>query len=93
MLNRPKREETILYNDTLFRKGDIVTIGTSGYYGREYTGRISGIDISDFRLDMSEQYQEDCRKFKYDEISYIKYASEMATSASADSEDQQGGQV
>ncbi len=91
MLDRPKREETILYNDTLFRRGDIVMIGTSGYYGREYTGRISGIDISDFRLDMSEQYQEDCRKFKYDEISYIKYAAESDVSASADSEGKQEG--
>ncbi len=91
MLNRPKREETILYNDTLFRKGDIVTIGTSGYYGREYTGRISGIDILDFRLDMSEQYQEDCRKFKYDEISCIKYVAESDVSVSADSEGKQEG--
>ncbi len=93
MLNRPKREETILYNDMLFRKGDIVTIGTSGYYSGEYTGRISGIDIWDFRLDMSEQYQEDCRKFKYDEISYIKYASEPEVSVPVDSESQQGGQA
>lgn len=93
MPNRPKREETIFYNGTLFRKGDIVTIGTSGYYGREYTGRISGIDILDFRLDMSEQYQEDCRKFKYDEVSYIKYAAESDAFASADSEGQQGGQT
>lgn len=93
MSDRPKREETILYNDTLFRKGDIVTIGTSGYYGREYTGRISGIDIWDFRLDMSEQYQEDCRKFKYDEISYIKYAAEPEVSVPMDSESQQGGQA
>lgn len=88
MSDRPKREETILYNGMLFRKGDIVTIGTSGYYSGEYTGRISGIDISDFRLDMSEQYQEDCRKFKYDEISYIKYASEPDVLASEDSEEQ-----
>lgn len=93
MLNRPKREETILYNDTLFRRGDIVAIGTSGYYGREYTGRISGIDILDFRLDMSEQYQEDCRKFKYDEISYIKYAAEPDVSVPMDSESEQGGQA
>lgn len=93
MSDRPKREETILYNDTLFRKGDIVTIGTSGYYSGEYTGRISGIDISDFRLDMSEQYQEDCRKFKYNEISYIKYASEPEVSVPMDSENQQGGQA
>lgn len=91
MLDRPKREETILYNNTLFRRGDIITIGTSGYYGREYTGRISDIDISDFRLDMSEQYQENCRKFKYDEISYIKYAAESDTSASANSEGKQEG--
>ena len=88
MSDRPKREETILYNGMLFRKGDIVTIGTSGYYSGEYTGRISGIDISDFRLDMSEQYQEDCRKFKYDEIRYIKYASEPDVLASEDSEEQ-----
>lgn len=93
MSDRPKREETILYNGMLFRKGDIVTIGTSGYYSGEYTGRISGIDISDFRLDMSEQYQEDCRKFKYDEISYIKYASEPEVSVPMDSESQQGGQA
>lgn len=91
MLNRPKREETILYNDTLFRKGDIVTIGTSGYYGREYTGRISGIDILDFRLDMSEQYQEDCRKFEYDEVGYIKYAAESDAFALSDSEGKQEG--
>lgn len=93
MLNRPKKEETIFYNGTLFRKGDIVTIKISGSYGKEYTGRISGIDISDFWLDMSKQYQENCRKFKYDEISYIKYASEPDASASADSEVQQGGQA
>lgn len=93
MSGRPKREETILYNDTLFRKGDIVTIVTSGYCSREYTGRISGIDISDFRLDMSKQYQEDCRKFKYDEISYIKYETEPDTSSTEDSEEQQGGQA
>lgn len=91
MLDKPKREETIIYSGTLFRKGDIVTIGIIGYYGRGYTGRISGIDISDFRLDMSEQYQEDCRKFKYDEISYIKYAAESDTSASANSEGKQEG--
>lgn len=91
MSNRPKKEETIFYNGTLFRKGDIVTIGTSGYYGREYTGRISGIDILDFWLDMSEQYQEDCRKFKYDEVSYIKYAVESDVLVSSDSEGKQEG--
>lgn len=54
MLNRPKREETIFYNGTLFRKGDIVTIKTTGTYGYECTGSISGIDASHFWLDMSE---------------------------------------
>lgn len=87
MLNRPKQEETIFYNGVLFRKGDIVTIKTSGTYGREHTGRISGIDTSHFWLDMSEQYHENIRRFEYGDIGYMKYAAEPA-----DSEDRQGGQ-
>ena len=82
MSNGPKKDETIFYDGTLFRIGDIVTIKIS--YGREYTGRIAGIDILKFRLDMSERYQEDWREFKYDEISWIKYADESDVSASAD---------
>ena len=82
MSNGPKKEETIFYDGTLFRIGDIVTVKTD--YRREYTGRISGIDISNFRLDMSERYQWNWREFKYDEISWIKYAEEPSTSASTD---------
>lgn len=93
MLDKPKREETIFYNGILFRKGDIVTVKTSGTYGTERTGRISGIDISHFWLDMSEQYKENVRGFEYDDIEYIKYAAEPDVSASTDSEGKQGGQA
>lgn len=88
MLDKPKREETIIYNGILFRKGDIVMIKTSGTYGREHTGRISGIDTSHFWLDMSEQYRENVRRLEYDDIDYMEYAAEPA-----DSDDQQGGQT
>lgn len=75
-MNKPKREETILYSDILFRRGDIVTIKTIGTYGRECTGRISGVDTSHFWLDMSEKYHENIQKFEYDDIGYIKYAED-----------------
>lgn len=93
MLSRPKKEETIFYNGTLFRKGDIVMIKTIGTYGYECTGRISGIDTSRFWLDMSKPYRENVQKFEYDDIEYIKYAAEGDVSMSADSESQQGGQT
>ena len=86
MLDKPKREETIFYNGTLFRKGDIVTIKTSGTYGTERIGRISGIDISHFWLDMSEQYRENVQRFEYGDIDYMEYAS-----GTADSKDRQEG--
>lgn len=88
MLDKPKREETIIYNGTLFRKDDIVTVKTSGTYGTERTGRISGIDISHFWLDMSEQYRENVQRFEYDDIDYMEYAS-----GTADSKDRRGGQT
>lgn len=88
MLGKPKREETIIYNGILFRKGDIVTIKTSGTYGREHTGRLSGIDTSRFWLDMSEQYHENIQRFEYSDIDYMEYAS-----GTADSKGQQGGQT
>lgn len=93
MLNRPKQEETIFYNGTLFHKGDIVTIKTIGTYGKEHTGRISGVDNSHFFLDMSEQYRENIQRFEYDDIEYIKYVAEPDVSASTDSEGRQGGQA
>lgn len=93
MLDRPKREETILYNDTLFRRGDIVTIKIVGTYGYERTGRISSIDTSHFWLDMSKPYRENVQRFEYGDIEYIKYAADPDVSAPTDSEDQQGGQA
>lgn len=87
MKGRPEKEEVIFYNGTLYRRDDIVTIKTTGTYGREHTGRISGIDTSCFWLDMSKEYHEDIRRFEYDDIDYIKYAAET------DSESQQGGQA
>lgn len=88
MLDKPKREETIFYNGTLFRKGDIVTIKTSGTYGTKRTGRISGIDTSHFWLDMSEQYHENIQRFEYGDIDYMEYVS-----GTVDSKDRQGGQT
>ena len=74
MSDRPKRVETILFDGTLYRKDEIVTIRTSGTYGKEHTGRIACIDTLEFTLDMSEKYNHCIRGFKYEDLMYIKYS-------------------
>ena len=55
-----------------FEKGDIVNIYTTEGFGKTYTGKITYVDIKWLEVDCSTLYNNDLRRFKFNEFHDIE---------------------
>lgn len=76
MLNKPKQETVISFEQEVFRIDDIVTIRIVGVLGEGYSGRIVMIGKEEFMVDMSSKYKSSERTFRYAEIFSMKHYEE-----------------
>lgn len=74
-----RRIDVLLNEDTgeRFDENDIVKIHTGSYstYAKNYIGKLVCIDTLQITLDMSKEYNNNVKEFKFDEIDKIEKLS------------------
>ena len=78
-MGRPETKRLILFDNMFFQAGDLVEIKTVGSFENVFKGRICFIDILFFDLDMSEKYNQNEKRFYFENVLSIRYLSEEQT--------------